>query len=410
MIIYILPLMFFAVTTSLNSPAMLFRSSLLAILPVLILIRHPLNFKNYKFISTIFLFILLTYIISGQINGQNLGNFLFGAYNRNIGFLVLIGLFLLTLESAEYFSKFTQKLTKVFYATTIISLIYGTIQVLGQDPIPWEKGAGFGLTLGNPNFSSSLLGILSVIPLSYALNWKKPYRYLHLYVYVASLVLILQSNSSQGFLLYIFNLIVYTSLRFNLLYKFFETKRKYKVFFILGILTTTLFLVLNKNFISFLNNSLQINHRVEHWKMGYRIWRDNVFFGIGIENISRFSGEYRSEIIRGWGQYTHPDKIHNSFIDNFVTGGIFVGFTWLIFIAYTFFVIVRLLKANNLHSRKMSIYLLASTWITYLVQTLFSTDHIYLMTIGMMAAGALIGIYTYEVKSLVRNNYAKKLN
>jgi hypothetical protein len=29
------------------------------------------------------------------------------------------------------------------------------------------------------------------------------------------------------------------------------------------------------------------------------------------------------------------------------------------------------------------------------------------MTIGMLAAGALIGIYTYEVKSLVRNNFAK---
>ena len=399
--------MFFAVTTSLNNPAMLFRSSLLAILPLLILIRHPLNFKNYKFISAIFLFILITYTISWQVNGQSLGNFLFGAYNRNMGFLALIGLFLLTLESAEYFSKFTQKLTKVFYATAIISILYGTIQVLGKDPIPWEKGAGFGLTLGNPNFSSSLLGILSVIPLSYVLNWKKPYRYLHLYAYVALLVLILLSNSSQGFLLYIFNLIIYTFLRFDLFYKFLEIKRKYKVWSILGILPIMLFLVLNKNFIAFLNSTLQVNHRFEHWKMGYRIWRDHVFFGVGIENISRFSGEYRSETIRSWGQYTHPDKIHNSLIDNFVTGGIFVGFAWIVFIAYTFFVIGKLLKATNLHSRKMSIFILISIWITYLVQTLFSTDHMYLMTTGMLAAGALIGIYTYEVKSLVRNNFAK---
>ena len=399
--------MFFAVTTSLNNPAMLFRSSLLAILPLLILIRYPLNFKNYKFISIIFLFILLTYVVSWQINGQNLGNFLFGAYNRNMGILALLGLFLLTLESADYFSKFTQKLTKVFYATTIISIIYGTIQVLGQDPIPWEKGAGFGLTLGNPNFSSSLLGILSVIPLSYVLNWEKPYRYLHLYVYVALLVLILLSDSSQGFLLYIFNLIIYTFLRFDLFHKFLETKRKYKVGSILGILPIMLFLVLNKNFIAFLNSTLQVNHRFEHWKMGYRIWRDHVFFGVGIENISRFSGEYRSETIRSWGQYTHPDKIHNSLIDNFATGGIFVGFAWIVFIAYTFFVIGKLLKVTNLHSRKMSIFILISIWITYLVQTLFSTDHMYLMTIGMLAAGALIGIYTYEVKSLVRNNFAK---
>lgn len=389
---------------------MLFRSSLLAILPLLILIRHPLNFKNYKFISAIFLFILITYTISWQVNGQSLGNFLFGAYNRNMGFLALIGLFLLTLESAEYFSKFTQKLHNVFYAISIISILYGTIQVFGKDPIPWEKGAGFGLTLGNPNFSSSLLGILSVIPLSYVLNWKKPYRYLHLYVYVALLVLILLSGSSQGFLLFIFNLMIYTFLRYELLYKYFEIKSKYKFIPIAGILLATLFLVLNKNFTSFLNGALQVNHRFEHWKMGYRIWRDHVFFGVGIENISRFSGEYRGETIRSWGQYTHPDKIHNSLIDNFVTGGIFVGFAWLVFIAYTFFVIDRLLKADNLHSRKMSIYLLASTWITYLVQTLFSTDHMYLMTIGMLSAGALIGIYIYEMKSTLRGYDAKKSN
>jgi hypothetical protein len=402
--------MFFAVTTSLNNPAMLFRSSLLAILPILILIRHPINFKIYKFISLIFLFIILIYTISWQLNEQSLGNFLFGAYNRNIGILALLGLFLLTLESAEYFSKFTQKLTKIFYTIAIFSIFYATLQLLGKDPIPWEKGAGFGLTLGNPNFSSSLLGILSVIPLSYTLNLKKPYRYLHLNVYIALLVLILQSNSSQGFLLYLLNSTVFIILRFDLLSKFLKIDKIYKVSSVLVIPLIPLFLVLNQNFMTYLNSMLQINHRLEHWKMGYRIWRDHVFFGVGIENISRFSGEYRGEIIRSWGQYTHPDKIHNAFIDNFVTGGIFVGFAWLIFVIYTFFVISKLLKATNLHSRKQSIYVLVSIWLTYLVQTLFSTDHMYLMTIGMLASGALIGIYIHEVKSLARSNFAKISN
>jgi hypothetical protein len=402
--------MFFAVTTSLSNPAMLFRSSILAILPVLILIRHPLNFKIYKFISLIFLFIILIYTISWQLNGQSLGNFLFGAYNRNIGILALIGLFLLTLESAEYFSKFTQKLTRIFYTIAIFSIFYATLQLLGKDPIPWEKGAGFGLTLGNPNFSSSLLGILSVVPLLYTLNWKKPYRFIHLYVYIALLVLIFLSNSSQGFLLYLFNFIVYTTLRFDLLSKFLKIGRIYKILSVLVTFLILLFLILNQNFMTYLNNMLQINHRLEHWKMGYRIWREHVFFGVGIENISRFSGEYRGEIIRSWGQYTHPDKIHNALIDNFVTGGVFVGFAWLIFVLYTFFVIGKLLKATNLHSRKQSIYVIVSIWITYLVQTLFSTDHMYLMTIGMLSSGALIGIYIHEVRSLVGSNFAKTPN
>jgi hypothetical protein len=324
-----------------------------------------------------------------------------------MGILALLGLFLLTLESADYFSKFTTNLTKVLYAISIVSIFYGTIQLLGLDPISWEKGAGFGLTLGNPNFSSSLLGILSVIPLHYFLNLKNSFRQLHLYVYIFLLVLILFSGSSQGFLLFIFNSMVYTFLRFDLLHTILKIKRKYLIGSILGILPVMLFSLFNKTVVSYLDSGLQVNNRLEHWKMGYRIWRDHVFFGVGIENISRFSGEYRGQVIRSWGQYTHPDKIHNSFIDNFVTGGVFVGFAWIVFVIYTFLVIGKLLQANNLQSRKMSIFTLISIWITYLLQTLFSTDHIYLMTIGMLAAGALIGIYTYEVKFLVRKNFAK---
>ena len=62
--------------------------------------------------------------------------------------------------------------------------MYGIIQKLNLDPINWEKGAGLGATVGNPNFFGALLGILSIIPLFYFFNPKIKYKYLHLLIYV----------------------------------------------------------------------------------------------------------------------------------------------------------------------------------------------------------------------------------
>ena len=408
MILYVLPLMFFAVTTSLNNPAGLVRSSLLACLPLLILLRRPINFKDYKFVSSLFLIIIISYTISWQINTQSLGNYLFGAYNRNLGILSLVGLYLLTLLSADFFSQYLDKFIKMLYVLNVISCVYGLLQLMGRDPIRWEKGAGFGLTLGNPNFSSAWLAMLSVVPLHYLILWKRPYRYYHFALYSLTFVLILLSGASQGFIIFVFNASIYLSLKFNLFSKFKGVKLQHVLLGLSSLIASGIFLVQNRAFFHLLDSQLQITHRLEHWKMGYRIFIDHFLFGVGIENIGRFSGEYRGEAIRSWGQFTHPDKIHNSFIDNYVTGGIFVGTAWIVFVLFSFFVIYKLLKLDNLGPKINIIYILISVWTSYLLQTIFSTDHNILATYGMMTVGTLLGIYVNNLPTLNRSNFVKK--
>ena len=110
MINYVLPIMFFSITTFSLSVTTLFRSGILVLLALLILIIKPVKFGNYRIITILFCIIIFMYTASFIVNDQSYVNFLIGTFGRNIGILALIGLFLLVLESADNFAHSSQKL------------------------------------------------------------------------------------------------------------------------------------------------------------------------------------------------------------------------------------------------------------------------------------------------------------
>ena len=403
--------MFVSVPVMLNDITTLFRSGLLIIYPLAVLIFKPIDFKKYLIIVFLFVTTLIWYVISWQVNEQGYASFLFGAYGRNLGILALIGLYLLTLESADHFSERSEDLVKSFYILLVLAITYGFIQQLKLDPINWEKGSGYGSTLGNPNFSSALFGILSVIPLTYYFRIKSYKRYIHLLSYALTLVLIFFSGSSQGFILFLVN--------FFLIILFikkdsFKTgvMKKLSIIF-LTLIFTLVFLVLKISQFTFMktfiSNSLQIPQRLEHWKLGYRIWRDHPIFGVGLDNIQRYSGEFRSLEMTAWGQYTLPDRAHNNLIDTFAFGGLVTGILYSTFIFLVFRSIVRLYKKiDESVIDKYHVYIFALVWITYFLQSMVSPDHLVITALGMMAAGALLGIDRLNQKN--RNDIAKNNN
>lgn len=395
MLKWFLPLMFVSVPVMLNDITTLFRSGLLIIYPLVVLIYKPIDFKKYLTIVILFVTTLIWYVISWQVNEQGYVSFLFGAYGRNFGILALIGLYLLTLESADYFSEQREDLVKSFYVLLVLAIVYGFMQQFKLDPINWEKGAGYGSTLGNPNFSSSLFGMLSVIPLTYYFRIKSYKRFIHLLSYSLALVLILLSGSSQGFILFLMNLILFVLFNKKINFKTGVIK---KLFIISATLIFTLtLLVLQNSQFTFIKvamyNSLQILPRLEHWNLGYRIWQDHPIFGVGLDNLQKYAGEYRSLDMTGYGQYTLPDRAHNNLIDTFVFGGLIAGITYITFILLIFRAIFRL---NNNEDRgvidKYHVNIFAIVWVSFLTQSMISPDHLLLTACGMMAAGALLGV------------------
>jgi O-antigen ligase len=386
----VLPILFFSITTFSLSVTTLFRSGILVLLALLILIIKPVKFGNYKVISILFSIIIVMYTASFIVNDQSYVNFLIGTFGRNVGILALIGLFLLVLESADNFAHSSQKLINSLYLLLGLSNLYGVIQSLGIDPINWEKGAGIAITIGNPNFYSALLGMLSIIPLYSYFNANKKYKYLHLFLYLSTFIQIIITGSSQGFVLFIANILLFVLLKFQnvLLNKIKIVLLLFSAFScaLIVILLTNLQYILN-----YINVSLQFQSRIDHWALGLRIWKDHFLFGVGIENLSNFSGQYRDQAMREWGQYTLPDKSHNTFIDYFVTGGFIVGLCWILFVVIIFAKSFKILRTTSDLKNFDHVHTLFCVWTTWILQTTFSPDHLVLAACGMMAAGALLG-------------------
>lgn len=388
----ILPIsLFFAISLFATNVTTLLRSGLIALFAFIILIIKPIVFKKYKLFVLLFSTIIICYVISFVINEQNYSNFLIGSYGRNTGILALTGLFLLTLESAEYFSNESNKLLSSLYALLGLSLAYGIIQKLNLDPINWEKGAGLGATVGNPNYYGALLGFLSIIPLSYFLKPSSKYRYMHLVIYILILIQTFIIGGSQGYIIFAFSLIVFIVVKFRE-----SIFRRLKLISIsLVVLFSSIFLILLQNFANItttLNSSLQFESRLEHWKLSLRIWQEHFLFGVGVENLSNFSGEFRNQTMRNWGLYTLPDKSHNMFLDFFATGGLFVGLSWVVFVFFVYQKVFFLLKNIDAKTQNGNAFVLSVIWSSWIFQTFFSPSHIVLDACGMMVAGALIGL------------------
>ena len=390
MINYVLPILFFSITTFSLSVTTLFRSGILVLLALVILIIKPVKFGNYKVITILFFIIIVMYTASFIVNDQSYVNFLIGTFGRNVGILALIGLFLLVLESADNFAHSSQKLINSLYLLLGLSNLYGVIQSLGIDPINWEKGAGIAITIGNPNFYSALLGMLSIIPLYNYFNANKKYKYLHLFLYLLTFIQIITTGSSQGFILFITNILLFVLLKFQnvILNKIKIVLLLFSVFSsaVIVILFTNLQYILN-----YIDVSFQFKSRIDHWALGLRIWKDHFLFGVGIENLTNFSGQYRDQAMREWGQYTLPDKSHNTFIDYFVTGGFIVGLCWILFVVIIFAKSFKILRAASDLKNFSHVHTLFCVWTTWILQTTFSPDHLVLAACGMMAAGALLG-------------------
>ena len=390
MINYVLPILFFSITTFSLSVTTLFRSGILVLLALLILIIKPVKFGNYKIITILFCIITVMYTASFIVNDQSYVNFLIGTFGRNIGILALIGLFLLVLESADNFAHSSQKLINSLYLLLGLSNLYGVIQSLGIDPLNWEKGAGIAITIGNPNFYSALLGMLSIIPLYSYFNVNNKYKYLHLFLYLSTFIQIIITGSSQGFVLFITNILLFVLLKFqNVLLN--KIKIVLLLFLVFSSAVIVIFLTNLQYILNYIDVSFQFKSRIDHWALGLRIWKDHFLFGVGIENLTNFSGQYRDQAMREWGQYTLPDKSHNTFIDYFVTGGFIVGLCWILFVVIIFAKSFKILRGNNDLKNFDHVHILFCVWTTWILQTTFSPDHLVLTACGMMAAGALLG-------------------
>jgi O-antigen ligase len=394
MIFFIIPIMFLAINPMLNESGTIFRATLLAVLTATYCLFSPPKLANYKLFVIPTILIISWYLLGWAFNDQSYADFLLGTYARGFGFLTLIGLYLLLFISADNTIKNIKWLFYALYFTLSLALIYGTFQSFDLDFFKYKYNfEGIKLTLTNPNFSSAFLGILSVVPLGMLLTKQSKYKVLNLTMFIVTEILIFQTASTQGFILSMIGCATLIVFRF-LPVKFYSPK------YLTGILVssfislmivfiTVINLKVFDNLTKYLNENLGITGRLEHWLTGVRIWQDNPIFGVGVENMGKFSGQYLSDDFL-LGGFVNPDKSHNTVIDHFANGGIVVGISWIYFIVLVSWIAFRLQESSTPGIDDHKKQILVAIWVTYVSQTFMSTDHLVIAVLGMISAGGIL--------------------
>lgn len=359
--------------------------------------RKILRDKNFMFIGYLLATFVLWAVIVFFFSGVNKYTQLFGTYGRNTGFITYFALstvlFLSILASSrEYLKKFVW----VSLAIGGVSALYGAIQALGLDPIPWVNPyapvVGF---LGNPNFQASFLGLISAIALAFILNnqLKRTTRGLLICFLVFLLIVILRSESQQGYLVFLI-----ASLITIFLYIKNRTSRAqtwaYVSVALLSFLGAILG-ILNKGPLASILFKDSVTFRGDYWRAGFKMTTEHPIFGVGFDGYGdwyRRSRTLTATLRRG------PDVVsnaaHNVLLDLSSSGGFVLLTIYLLILALVVKSAYKVVRRTTNYDGPF-IAILAG-WIAFQAQSIISINQIGLAIWGWILSGLIIG---YEINT-----------
>ena len=341
------------------------------------------------YLSIIFLFTLVLSFFATDVRIVAL----LGDTQRRNGFIQYAAVVLIFL-SAYVNTNFINAIN--IYKTAIVVgfviSVYGVMQISGNDFRNWNNPYNSMIsTLGNPNFASAMLAILFLLSFfSLFINEiSRVFKFLSIIVLVLSLYAIIKSQSRQGLITIAASLLVFASL-----FLFLRNKR-FGIAFMLpaGIVGITSVLgMLQIGPLSALLYKPSVTVRGYYWQAAGEMFLDKPLTGVGLDRYGAYFKQYRNpEYSLKYGFDITSSNAHNTILQLFSTGGIFVGLSYL---AITFFVLlVGIYKLPRVEPTKQKILLgLICAWIGFQAQSLISIDNIGISVWGWLLAGSILGL------------------
>jgi len=383
----------------------------------LVLVVNFLYLTNLKFLTiklsnrTKWIFgISCAVIVMGTVRSSDISSAILGNYAQNTGVLALISCVALAVFLLK--SKDLNLLTRVTKSLVLSGALvgtYGLIQKLGFDPVKWTAEGWIISTLGNPNFSSSFLGIVCLISVILFFSEKKTKIKIS-YGICAALNLIgcYLSKSDQGFAI-----LAVGSLFLMLNFMVRTQNLKYKILISSGMgmlaLTVIIFLLMRKDEITFIKNSLEF--RLYYWQASLEIIRNNLFLGTGYGDFEDEFFRYRSVNHFLYGRGEFAASAHNYFLEFFSLGGLLLGSVYLIFCILITYLLLSITR-RDWKENTLEIKVLFIGWVGFILQSLVSIPVISFLIFGTIIA-ALIA-KSYLRLNLVESNKSslnsKKIN
>ena len=343
------------------------------------------------------------------VSGGEILQQLFGTTGRNTGFITYLAFSILFVVAMAASS--TVFLTRFLIAALVVgiaSLGYGLVQALGGDPFDWVNPYSpvFGF-LGNPNFQSSLLGILGSVVFAQLLSGsvKLQIKVAYVVYLLITVYVILETASQQGFLV----LLIGSGIALG---AFVNQRSKALGYSYLGLaligFVAVLVGTLNKGPLASLLYKDSVTYRGDYWRAGWKMTVDNPIFGVGLDSYGDWYRRSRTiEATLRRGPDVTSNAAHNVFLDISAYGGFPL---LLIYLALMLLVVISAIKVfKRLQSFNAGFVGLVAGWVAFQAQSIISINQIGLALWGWVLSGLIIGyeINTRDEASVVEKKTGK---
>jgi O-antigen ligase len=330
---------------------------------------------------------------------------LIGDTQRRNGLLAYFGLGIIALYTFKFISfKNILSLYRIAILTGLVFSFYGIIQITGHDFVSWNNPYNSVIgTVGNPNFASALMAILTVLAMSSLLikELSIGFKLSALFCIAMSITAIVASNSRQGLVSLGFSIIFYVSCYIYL------NRRSWAIAAVTVSSVTSIlaiFGMLQKGPLSTLLYKPSVTVRGYYWDAALEMLKAYPLTGVGLDHYGYYFKEFRSvEYPIKYGFDLTSTNAHNTFLQMFATGGLFLGLGYLLLTISTLYVGLKLVKLSNSNERLVSLGILAA-WLAFQAQSLISIDNIGVSVWGWLLTGAIFGLAS--IKELERKKLA----
>ena len=348
--------------------------------------------------------VLVVLISSSEIYQQ-----LFGFQGRNTGLITYLAFSFIFIGSVIASNNDSHKrFVRTVFIIGSTSLAYGVIQALGADPLNWaanQYSPVFGF-LGNPNFQSSLLGVLGVIAFAqlFVKGLKVQVKAFIGFYLVVSLYVIKETQAQQGFLVLVFGIGVVIGLYLVRLNR--VPGVTYGFLSLLGFFVV-LFGTLNKGPLASILYKDSVTYRGDYWRAGWEMTLNHPIFGVGMDSYGdwyRRSRTLAATLRRG------PDVTSNAAHNVFLDISSYGGFPLLlIYVALVVLVIISATKVLKRSAGFNPIFAgLLGAWVAFQAQSIISINQIGLALWGWVLSGLIIGYEINTRNTVINDSVTKK--
>jgi O-antigen ligase len=365
-------------------------------LGVLLANQKVLQLRRFKvpliLICGFMAWMLVVFLVSGSEKLQQL----FGTNGRNTGLITYFAfsiLFVVAMVASS--TLFLKRFLLASLLIGVASLGYGVIQGLGADPIAWVNPYSpvFGF-LGNPNFQSSLLGILGTVVFTQLLSGTANIQIKGacLVYLLVTLYVIRETASQQGFLVLLIGSAV--SLGVFVYGKNCALGYSYLGLAAVGFVAA-LIGTLNKGPLASLLYKDSVTYRGDYWRAGWKMTLDNPIFGVGMDSYVDWYRRSRTvEATLRRGPETTSNAAHNVFLDISAYGGFPLVLIYLALMILVIFSAVKVIKRSQ--DLNPGFVGLLAGWVAFQAQSIISINQIGLAIWGWVLSGLIIG---YEINT-----------